>query len=240
MGRIGQENGKVSVFSATIHPRSDEFQALDIPSLVRTGRIVYVDGLNLASAAISTTDAQRLPTTKVKSHRLNDIRGAINLALASQSLTTPPSPPSSVNMSEKGAKPVVIIDGVDFVLASQPEVDRLNLQQFLFHVRLRAHALILSCNADAPLLHHHDDSATPLEREHSAFLTTMAHQSSYVMQLRDLETGTAKDITGVLRISSGGSDLYEGPQGPAEKLHNGEWLYQVRGDGQVRVWTRGE
>ena len=59
-----------------------------------------------------------------------------------------------------------------------------------------------------------------------------------VLQLRSLGTGAAKDISGVLRVSAGGAhDDFEKENTGLEK---GEWLYQVKGDGSVKVWGRGE
>lgn len=69
-------------------------------------------------------------------------------------------------------------------------------------------------------------------------MTTIAHQSRAVIQLRSLETGAAKDISGVLRVSAGGAhDNFEDED---SGLEEGEWLYQVKGDGGVKVWGRGE
>ena len=58
------------------------------------------------------------------------------------------------------------------------------------------------------------------------------------MQLRALDTGTAKDITGVLRMSKGGS--YDEHSEANATLEDIEWLYQLKGDGSARVWSRGE
>lgn len=82
---------------------------------------------------------------------------------------------------------------------------------------------------------------TPLERNHAHFLTSMAHRSGWGLQLRGLETGSAKDITGVVRFSKGGDNFQE-TESPKrlEELIDAEWLYQVKGDGSVRVWGRGE
>ena len=76
----------------------------------------------------------------------------------------------------------------------------------------------------------------------------MAHQSRCVWQLRGLDTGSAKDVTGVLRISREGDlDFREESSGAEAQSHmkvddvpDAEWLYQVKGDGSVRIWSRGE
>jgi elongator complex protein 6 len=56
------------------------------------------------------------------------------------------------------------------------------------------------------------------------------------MQLRTLDTGAAKDVSGVLRISKGGG-FDEVADGAVEDK---EVLYFVQRDGGVRVFGRGE
>lgn len=60
-----------------------------------------------------------------------------------------------------------------------------------------------------------------------------------VMQLRNLETGAARDVSGVLRVSKGGA------WGQNESGAEGSWeerevLYFVQRDGGVSVFGRGE
>lgn len=51
-----------------------------------------------------------------------------------------------------------------------------------------------------------------------------------------LDTGTAKDVSGVLRITSGGQHDDE----LEEAVEEQELLYFVGGDGGVRVFERGQ
>lgn len=77
--------------------------------------------------------------------------------------------------------------------------------------------------------------ATPIETEHSAFVIGLAHRARSVMQLRTLETGAARDVSGVLRISRGGSwSVTE------DSLEEQELLYYIQRDGGVKVFGRGE
>lgn len=55
------------------------------------------------------------------------------------------------------------------------------------------------------------------------------------MQLRTLETGAAKDVSGVLRISRGG-----GLSTSEDNLEEREALYYIQRDGGVTVFGRGE
>jgi elongator complex protein 6 len=61
-----------------------------------------------------------------------------------------------------------------------------------------------------------------------------------VMQLRNLETGAARDVSGVLRVSKGGA-WGQGASTSAEKRwEEKEVLYFVQRDGGVSVFGRGE
>ena len=56
------------------------------------------------------------------------------------------------------------------------------------------------------------------------------------MSLRLLDTGTAWDVSGVARITVGGSGAVEG----GGELEEKELLYFVGGDGMVKVFERGQ
>lgn len=60
-----------------------------------------------------------------------------------------------------------------------------------------------------------------------------AHAADRVVSLRMLDTGTARDVSGVVRVT--GERGEEGEDG----RRDGEWLYFVAGDGGVRVFERG-
>lgn len=50
-----------------------------------------------------------------------------------------------------------------------------------------------------------------------------------------LDTGTAKDVSGVLRVTPGGEDDMSGTV-----VEDRELLYFIGGDGNVRVFERGQ
>lgn len=82
--------------------------------------------------------------------------------------------------------------------------------------------------------------ASPLEIEHAAFIVGLGHRARTVMQLRNLETGAASDVSGVLRISKGGA-WEEGEDDVVEqRLEEREVLYFIQRDGGVSVFGRGE
>lgn len=59
----------------------------------------------------------------------------------------------------------------------------------------------------------------------------MAHEADTVFSLRLLDTGAAKDVGGVIRITHGGAN---------SRTEDHEYLYHVGGDGGVRVFERGQ
>ncbi|KAL2424576.1 hypothetical protein ABEF95_003063 [Exophiala dermatitidis] len=337
---------------------------LDIPSLLKTRRLIYIDGLlthgsgtterNSSSGPVSggggggggggDDAAQQLPTVRLGALDLKGVRETLDdvlkrsflpsltstststsafgsastmesrpglhaplrtptitpdgrtgpspriptsgagVGLTSTSTSAPLGPESSsssLSSSSTEQPPIILIDGIDFLLAAQ-SASTVELLSFLATVRAKSHAVILSCQADAPLLHSaygassgtgtgtgSTSAETPLERNHAHVLTSLAHSSRWVFQLRGLDTGSAKDVSGVVRVSRGGAvevddDVdADGTDGDGDSdgtndvvkrrkdatsrstqnlddLVDGEWLYQLKGDGSVRVWARGE
>jgi elongator complex protein 6 len=88
----------------------------------------------------------------------------------------------------------------------------------------------MSLAADEPLV---ASQTTALERDHAALVLSAAHGADVVLSLRLLDTGTAKDVSGVVRITRGGADS-------DRAVEEREYLYHVLGDGGVRVFERGQ
>lgn len=80
---------------------------------------------------------------------------------------------------------------------------------------------------------------TPLEKDHAALLLSSAHQADFTMGLRLLDTGTARDVSGVIRITVG-DQASEDDRDIQRKIEERELLYFVGGDGGVRVFERGQ
>lgn len=117
--------------------------------------------------------------------------------------------------------------GADFLPAVHPLI--FTIQHT--HPRMKkVHATIMTLSADEPLV---SGQATTLEKEHAALVLSTAHEADMVLSLRLLDTGTAKDVSGVIRITRGGA---ESERSVGEK----EYLYHVGGDGGVRVFERGQ
>lgn len=197
-------------------------QGFVLQDLISSGKLCYVDGL-------STTKNSRPNGSQgiinIESLNLHGLNSALDEALRLLSLS------SSDNQI------TVLIDGIDFLLASEPTVTSIEIQRVILDIQNRAHSVIVTCGADSALLHSTEPSATPLELEHAILARSLAYQSMWVFQLRPLETGQSKDVSGSVRVSHGGSWVMEDV---AQKSEEGEWLYQVKTDGNVNVWARGE
>lgn len=154
-----------------------------------------------------------------------------------------------------GGRVVLVIDQLDLLLAtSGDKMSTVALGEMLMDLRLvsdlagwegiildselmdekSVHATILTLAADTPLV---TAQHTPLETNHAAFLLSAAHQANLVIGLRLLDTGTARDVSGVCRIAVG--DAEDGEVGE-QKLEATELLYFVGGDGGVKVFERGQ
>lgn len=61
---------------------------------------------------------------------------------------------------------------------------------------------------------------------------SLAHQARSIMSVRGLDTGVARDVSGVLRISNGAGESMKGD------VDERECLYYVGSDGVVKVFER--
>ncbi|CAG8373386.1 unnamed protein product [Penicillium salamii] len=143
---------------------------------------------------------------------------------------------------EEGDELVLIIDQPDLLLATTGPsmgIGATEMSEWISGLQQHAHATIVTLATDTPLIHNASglggQLATPIETEHAAFAIGLAHRARSVMQLRTLETGAAKDVSGVLRTSRGGG-LGTGE----DNLEEREALYFIQRDGGVTVFGRGE
>ena len=95
---------------------------------------------------------------------------------------------------------------------------------------------MITISADQPLV---EARQTPLETDHSAFLLHLAHQADLTMSLRLLDSGTARDVSGVMRITVG-EQASVAREDVQKVLEERDLLYFVGGDGGVRVFERGQ
>ncbi|KAF2485979.1 hypothetical protein BDY17DRAFT_246791 [Neohortaea acidophila] len=152
---------------------------------------------------------------------------------------------SKIESHQPKSRTILILDNPDILLATASTTAS-NLHQALLPLRSRVHATIVSLTADSPFLAAAAAAATeeasksrfsPVEVQTSAFVVLMAHAASFVVGVRELLTGAARDVSGVVRITRGGG-AYEGDE--AGDVKEVEALYLVQRDGGVKVFGRGQ
>ncbi|KAI0440263.1 hypothetical protein F4803DRAFT_577911 [Xylaria telfairii] len=199
---------------------------LDLDMASKKGSFVFVDGLTGLFMSSpdhgrrqSVTDAlgRRVllaATTDYLSRTLEDV-------VAHAQFLTP------------GTQTVLVIDQPDILLAAAGDaISSQGLRDTILGLREKVHASIITISADEPLI---ATQGTPLEKEHASLALSLAHDAQLVMSLRMLETGTAKDVSGVLRVTPGGDE-----GAASAPVEDRELLYFIGGDGSVRVFERGQ
>ncbi|KAI4731288.1 hypothetical protein E4T49_00887 [Aureobasidium sp. EXF-10728] len=138
----------------------------------------------------------------------------------------------------------LILDAPTLLLSTSSNPAASNLFSLLLSLRSKVSTTTLVLEADLPFLSAalgDTNHPTPLEAAHAAFVVQQAHVSEWVLSLRPLDTGKARDVSGVIRVSRGGAwdENVEESDGKEEKKEL-EALYFVQNDGGVRVFERGE
>ncbi|KAJ6264162.1 hypothetical protein Dda_0304 [Drechslerella dactyloides] len=161
-----------------------------------------------------------------------------------------------------GTRPRVIIEGLDVVMAAAG-IDVAAIEDFLYELReVRIHTipptpLYYTVHHERPMLikaneqitstmavispsdstlTHTSPSSTPLELSHANLLLSLSHTADAILSLRLLDTGVAKDISGVLRVTRGAGNLWR--DGNAGVVEEKELLYH-EADAGVRIFARG-
>ncbi|KAH7386243.1 hypothetical protein BKA64DRAFT_138149 [Cadophora sp. MPI-SDFR-AT-0126] len=198
---------------------------LDLDKLALKKRFAFVDGLSSLFLPRQPSVAARNSGEKViiKS-------GLESVAKEIQdSIETLQAPRST-------SKILLVIDQLDLLLAAGgEEIGAVKLQDMLMGLRENVHATVMTLSADQPLV---STQQTSLESNNAALLLSTAHQADFIMSLRLLDTGTARDVSGVLRITGG--DRIEEDIDIQKKIEERELLYFVGGDGGVKVFERGQ
>ncbi|QIW99277.1 hypothetical protein AMS68_004795 [Peltaster fructicola] len=126
----------------------------------------------------------------------------------------------------EASKALLVLDGIDTLLATQPDMDALQLSNLLLRLRTlsKIHSTVLTTMAD--LSRSSERQITPLELNNVVFLSQQAHMAHSIISTRELDTGSARDVSGIIRITSGG-------QGAS--LKELEKRYLVQRDGSVKI-----
>ncbi|CAD6447700.1 2eb11d56-2da5-427e-9962-999d1988cee7 [Sclerotinia trifoliorum] len=201
---------------------------LDLDKATLQKRFLFIDGLT--SLYLPQTQPPASGSgVMLKNPLLPTISQTLNTAITSLSSSSTSQPP----------KIILIIDNPDYLIASSasPTITQ-DLNSLLLTLREKVHSTILTVSIDTPLLSSSSSSQTPLETNSSSFATSLAHEASLILSTRLLDTGAARDVSGVLRITAGGNPVEEVEnEGGIEER---ELLYFVSGDGSVRVFERGQ
>ncbi|KAI6837244.1 hypothetical protein KC340_g3712 [Hortaea werneckii] len=147
-------------------------------------------------------------------------------------------------------RPVILVLDNPDVLIALGLANAQDLSTTLLKLRSMVHATIVTCAADTPILAAAATTAspaggegvpTPLEAESAAFAVQQGHSAEAVVSARELETGAAKDVSGVLRVTRGGAAFAreEEEEKSGEEVKEMEALYLVQRDGNVKVFERG-
>ncbi|KUI61985.1 hypothetical protein VP1G_09148 [Cytospora mali] len=194
---------------------------LNLDTLASQGRFYFVDGLSrlFLGAAATGPAAGRGGYAYLESPRVTDIARALSVAVVQLQAAR-----------GSAGKIVLVLDQPDVLLAAGDGVTSTALRDVILDLREKVHATAITLAADEPLL---SAQTTALEKEHAAFVLSLAHEAEAVLSLRLLDTGTAKDVGGVVRITRGGGSL-------DRAIEEHEYLYHVGGDGGVKVFERGQ
>ncbi|KAI4259519.1 MAG: hypothetical protein LQ352_000706 [Teloschistes flavicans] len=129
---------------------------------------------------------------------------------------------------------LLVLDGIDFLLsATEARLDE--VLGMIWELREHVHTSILSMSTDCPLLLARH---TSLETDDAAVLMSLAHQARAIWAIKGLDTGTARDVSGVLRISRGPA-TEDDDHSEGARQEEKECLFSVAADGGVRVFERG-
>jgi len=198
---------------------------LDLDKLALKKRFAFVDGL-------SGLFLHRQPSATVRTgwEKILVQPGLENVAKEIQDSI------EALQSSQVPGRLLLVIDQLDFLLAARgDEVGAVKIEEMLMGLRENVHATVMTLSADQPLV---SSQQTVLESNHASLLLSTAHQADFTMSLRLLDTGAAKDVSGVLRITAW--DGIEPDSDTQRRIEERELLYFVGGDGGVNVFERGQ
>jgi elongator complex protein 6 len=135
--------------------------------------------------------------------------------------------------SNSSSKTLLVLDYPSLLLAITPNLTSTTLSTLILTLRSHSsvHSTLLTTPADGPFLSatQPDTNAapTPIESEAAAFTVQQAHCARSVLSVRELGTGAARDVSGVLRVTKGGKS--------EDGVKEWEGLYIVGRDGGVKI-----
>lgn len=199
---------------------------LDLTRLAQNGRFAFVDGLTGLFGG-STKHTASTEGTSIQTLHSSTLAEAEKAIAQSIKVLQP-------------HRILLVLDAPDLLLATA-STGSTELSTFIMKQRSLVHSTVLVCAADAPLLSaaHEQHAATPIEAAHAAFVAQQVHASYLTMSDRGLDTGAARDVSGVLRVTRGAEGGAESEGLDGEMPGEAEMLYLVQRDGRVTVFGRG-
>ncbi|MCJ1435719.1 hypothetical protein MMC27_005094 [Xylographa pallens] len=218
---------------------------IDFVRHLKSGRVTFVDGLSELF-----TNTNKLRTAKSEGESGHRFVCDPKLDVVERTVLDAIEHSKHEDPSLERKRTLLVLDGLDlFIAATGWPLQEVNdmLEEWRecadsTSVFKQVYATIISTAADAPLL---QSPVTPLETTHTAFVAGLAHEAGLVMSVRGLDTGIARDISGVIRITQASGWLkankyvQASETSQAESLVEREMLFFIGGDGGIRVWERG-
>jgi elongator complex protein 6 len=185
-------------------------------------RFAYVDALSAfgdeKERPKTVVDPAQSQTRMLNSHDLSDFVVTMNEAFTS--------------LGDRDI--ILVLDSPDLILGTTDSGAEAVISAIL-KLRLRVHATIILLRADLFDSDGEFQNPTPMQIQQQQLLLSLAHQADTVFSVRKLDTGLAKDVTGVLRITTANKEV-----GDDDKiLPAKEFLYHVHANRAVVVWERG-
>lgn len=187
------------------------------------------------STSIQTSNSVRPQTPghyALRSHELAHLQTTVTSAVSSFHTTSQ-------------RKTLLVLDNPDLLLALNPTVSLSAMSSLILtlHALPSVSHVLTHVQADTPLLSL-STPPQPLESTHHNLLVKLAHMSRRILGVRVLDTGVARDVSGVIRVTEQRMSLMDLDLQDADHKNNEagqakEFLYQVKGDGSVRVFERG-
>jgi elongator complex protein 6 len=190
----------------------------------------------MTATASETTGASSITSGyyNLKTLELADIKSTVSSAV------------SALATSTAQRKTLLVFDNPDLLLALNPSITPSGFASLALtlHTMPTISHVLTHIQSDSPLLSL-STPPQPLELAHHNLLVKLAHMSRRILSVRILDTGVARDVSGVIRITEqkrGWLDFElsaNGVMDSDDSERGKEFLYQVKGDGSVKVFERG-
>jgi elongator complex protein 6 len=182
-------------------------------------RFAYVDTLSTFGEEVkAVADAGQSQTRMLTSHELPDFTAMMDETLAS--------------LGDRDI--VLLLDSPDLILGTT-ESDADAILSTILKLRLKVHATVIMLQADLFGSEVEPQNPTPMQVQQQQLVLSFAHQANTVFSIRKLDSGLAKDVTGVLRITTANKDV----GGDDQRVPAKELLYHVHDNRGAVVWERG-